>query len=40
MKPAIEQGKTFYLTETADGGFRITPYDPMFPKRRCRSPTD
>ena len=30
LKLGIEQGKTFYLTETADGGLRISPYDPDF----------
>jgi putative addiction module antidote len=30
VKLGIEQGKTFYLTETADGGIRISPYDPDF----------
>ncbi|MBK9082161.1 MAG: AbrB family transcriptional regulator [Rhizobiales bacterium] len=30
VKLGIEQGKTFFLTETADGGLRITPYDPDF----------
>jgi putative addiction module antidote len=30
VKLGIEQGKTFFLTETAEGGLRITPYDPDF----------
>ena len=30
VRLGIDQGKTFYLTEMADGGFRITPYDPDF----------
>ena len=30
VRRGIEQGKVFYLTDTADGGFRITPYDPDF----------
>jgi putative addiction module antidote len=30
IRLGIEQGKNFYLTETADGGVLITPYDPDF----------
>ncbi|MBL8587462.1 MAG: AbrB family transcriptional regulator [Methylobacteriaceae bacterium] len=30
VRLGIEQGKSFFLTETADGGFRIAPYDPDF----------
>ncbi len=30
IKLGIEQGKSFFLTETADGGLRISPYDPSF----------
>ena len=30
VKLGIEQGETFFLTETAEGGLRITPYDPDF----------
>lgn len=30
VRLGIDQGKSFFLTETADGGFRITPYDPEF----------
>ena len=30
VRLGIEQRKVFYLTDTADGGFRITPYDPDF----------
>lgn len=30
IRLGIEQGKSFYLTELADGGIRITPYDPDF----------
>ena len=30
VRLGIEQGKSFYLTETADGGLRISPYDPDF----------
>lgn len=26
----LQEGEAVYLTETADGGFRITPYDPEF----------
>jgi putative addiction module antidote len=26
----IEQGKTFFLTEMADGSIRLSPYDPDF----------
>ena len=32
VRLGIEQGRTFYLTELADGGLRITPYDPDFEK--------
>jgi putative addiction module antidote len=28
----LSQGDWVYLTETADGGVRITPYDPTFEK--------
>jgi len=30
IRLGIEQGKTFYLTEMADGSMRIAPYDPDF----------
>jgi len=30
IRLGIEQGKSFYLTETAEGGLLITPYDPDF----------
>ncbi len=30
IRLGIEQGKSFYLTETAEGGVLITPYDPDF----------
>lgn len=30
IRLGIDQGKSFYLTEMADGGLRITPYDPDF----------
>jgi putative addiction module antidote len=30
VRLGIDQGKTFYLSETSDGGIRITPYDPDF----------
>ena len=30
VRLGVEQGKAYYLTETADGGVRITPYDPDF----------
>jgi len=26
----VSEGDVVYLTETADGGYRITPYDPEF----------
>ncbi len=26
----VSEGDMVYLTETADGGYRITPYDPEF----------
>jgi len=32
IRLGIEQGRSFYLTETADGGVLITPYDPEFEK--------
>ncbi len=30
IRLGIEQGKTFHLTETGDGGLLISPYDPDF----------
>lgn len=30
VRLGIDQGKSFYLTETADGGIHLTPYDPDF----------
>jgi putative addiction module antidote len=30
VRLGIEQGRSFYLTEMADGGLRITPYDSDF----------
>ena len=30
IKLGIDQGKQFFLTETADGGIRISPHDPDF----------
>jgi len=30
IRLGIDQGKSFYLTETANGGLMITPYDPGF----------
>ena len=32
VKLGIDQGKAFFLTETADGGIRISPHDPEFEK--------
>ena len=32
IKLGIHQGKQFFLTETADGGIRISPHDPEFEK--------
>ncbi len=29
----LREGESVYLTETSDGGFRITPYDPEFNKQ-------
>jgi len=29
----IRKGDTVYLTETPDGGFRLTPYDPDFERQ-------
>ena len=26
----LDKGDTLFLIETADGGYRITPYDPVF----------
>jgi putative addiction module antidote len=28
----LEKGDWLYVSETADGGLRLTPYDPMFEK--------
>ena len=30
IRLGIDQGKSFYMSETADGGLRISPYDPDF----------
>lgn len=30
VRMGIEQGKSFFLTEQADGSLRISPYDPDF----------
>lgn len=30
LRLGIEQGKAFFLTETADGGLRLAPFDPEF----------
>lgn len=32
VRLGLEQGATFHLTEMADGGLRLTPYDPDFDK--------
>lgn len=32
LRLGIEQGATFHLTEMADGGLRLTPFDPDFDK--------
>jgi putative addiction module antidote len=29
----VEDGTTLYLTETPDGGYRLTPYDPEFERQ-------
>ena len=29
----VKKGDTLYLTETADGGYRLTPYDPDFARQ-------
>lgn len=29
----VRKGDTLYLTESADGGYRITPYDPEFARQ-------
>jgi putative addiction module antidote len=29
----VEKGDTLYLTETPDGGYRLTPYDPDFERQ-------
>jgi putative addiction module antidote len=29
----VQKGDTLYLTETPDGGFRLTPYDPEFERQ-------
>ena len=29
----VSEGDVVYLTETADGGFRITPFDPEFERQ-------
>ncbi|WP_297367335.1 transcriptional regulator [Acidocella sp.] len=32
-KLKVQKGDTLYLTETPDGGFRVTPYDPEFERQ-------
>jgi putative addiction module antidote len=32
VRMGIDQGKSFYLAELADGSLRISPYDPDFEK--------
>ncbi|REC54354.1 transcriptional regulator [Rhodosalinus sediminis] len=29
----VQKGDTLYLTETADGGYRLTPYNPEFARQ-------
>lgn len=29
----VQKGDTLYLTESADGGYRLTPYDPEFARQ-------
>jgi putative addiction module antidote len=29
----VQKGDTLYLTESADGGYRLTPYDPDFTRQ-------
>jgi len=29
----VQKGDTLYLTETADGGYRLTPYNPDFERQ-------
>ena len=29
----VEEGEVVYLTESADGGYKITPYDPDFERQ-------
>lgn len=29
----VSEGDTVYLTESADGGYQVTPYDPEFEKQ-------
>jgi putative addiction module antidote len=29
----VQKGDTLYLTETPDGGYRLTPYDPDFQRQ-------
>jgi putative addiction module antidote len=29
----VKKGDTLYLTESPDGGFRLTPYDPEFERQ-------
>ena len=29
----LREGESVYLTESSDGGFRVTPYDPEFHKQ-------
>jgi putative addiction module antidote len=32
-KLRVQKGDTLYLTETADGGYRLTPYNPEFARQ-------
>jgi putative addiction module antidote len=33
LRLKVKKGDTIYLTESADGGFRLTPYDPDFERQ-------
>ena len=35
----VQKGDTLYLTETPDGGFRLTPYNPEFERQMALAET-
>jgi putative addiction module antidote len=33
----VQEGDSLFLTESPDGGWRITPYDPVFEKKMAKA---